>query len=254
MAISGYYLIPPMPEGLEGLAELGLDLRWSWSHETDYIWELIDPELWRLTRNPWLILQSVSFEHLRTLAEAPDFRKRVAEYLNRHRRQLSERRWFAEAHGETPFTAAYFSMEFGLSEALPIYSGGLGILAGDYLKTACDLGVPVVGVGLLYQQGYFRQVIDESGAQTEYYSYNDPNQLPILPLREQPGGSVHHGRALRRRSRASTAAGDRARYWRLASLGTPRNQAGRLPSERRPRGSGRHREGALPHGRDRAAF
>jgi starch phosphorylase len=187
MAISGYYLIPPMPEGLEGLAELGLDLRWSWSHETDYIWELIDPELWRLTRNPWLILQSVSFEHLRTLAEAPDFRKRVAEYLNRHRRQLSERRWFAEAHGETPFTAAYFSMEFGLSEALPIYSGGLGILAGDYLKTACDLGVPVVGVGLLYQQGYFRQVIDESGAQTEYYSYNDPNQLPILPLRDGEG-------------------------------------------------------------------
>jgi starch phosphorylase len=187
MAISGYYLIPPMPDGLEGLAELGLDLRWSWSHETDYLWELIDPELWRLTRNPWLILQSVSFAHLKTLAKAPDFRKRVAEYLDRHRRQRSERRWFAEVHGEMPFTSAYFSMEFGLSEALPIYSGGLGILAGDHLKTACDLGVPLVGVGLLYQQGYFRQVIDESGAQTEFYSYNDPNQLPVLPVRDQEG-------------------------------------------------------------------
>ncbi len=187
MAISEYYLIPPLPKGLEGLAEVGLDLRWSWSHETDYLWELIDPDLWSRTRNPWLILQSVSFARLEKLAAAPDFRRRVAEYLDRHRRQMKESRWFAEACADTPLTVAYFSMEFGLSEALPIYSGGLGILAGDYLKTACDLGVPVVGIGLLYQQGYFRQVIDDRGAQTEFYSYNDPNQLPILPLRDHDG-------------------------------------------------------------------
>jgi glucan phosphorylase len=84
-------------------------------------------------------------------------------------------------------TIAYFSMEFGLSEALPIYSGGLGILAGDHLKTASDLGVPIVGIGLLYQQGYFRQVIDAGGAQTEFYPYNDPSQLPILPVRDSEG-------------------------------------------------------------------
>jgi starch phosphorylase len=82
---------------------------------------------------------------------------------------------------------AYFSMEFMLSEALPIYSGGLGNVAGDQLKAASDLGVPVVGVGLLYQQGYFRQVIDKDGAQQALYPYNDPGQLPITPLR-QPNG------------------------------------------------------------------
>ena len=81
---------------------------------------------------------------------------------------------------------AYFSMEFGLTEALPIYSGGLGILAGDYLKAASDLGVPVVGVGILWQQGYFRQALSADGEQIEFFPFNDPGQLPITPLREQP--------------------------------------------------------------------
>ena len=131
MAISNYYLIPPLPEGLEGLAEVGLDLRWSWSHTTDSLWERIDSELWNLTRNPWLILQSVSFSRLKTLAQEPAFRKQVDEALNQHREALEAPCWFSEAHGSSPLTVAYFSMEFGLSEALPIYSGGLGILAGD---------------------------------------------------------------------------------------------------------------------------
>ena len=187
MAISNYYLIPPLPEGLEGLAEAGLDLRWSWSHSTDPLWERIDPELWNLTRNPWLILQSVSFSRLKTLAQEPAFRKQVDEALKQHRKALAAPSWFSEAHGTSPLTVAYFSMEFGLSEALPIYSGGLGILAGDLLKTASDLGVPIVGIGLLYQQGYFRQVIDAAGAQMEFYPYNDPSQLPILPVRDPEG-------------------------------------------------------------------
>jgi starch phosphorylase len=187
MAISNYYLVPPMPEGLEGLAELGLDLRWSWSHATDPLWERVDPELWNLTRNPWLILQSVSSAHLKTLAQEPAFRNQVDKHLAEHRKALKESSWYAEAHAASPLTVAYFSMEFGLSEALPIYSGGLGILAGDHLKTASDLGVPVVGIGLLYQQGYFRQVIDAGGAQTEFYPYNDPSQLPVLPVRDSEG-------------------------------------------------------------------
>ena len=187
MAILPYYLLPPLPEGLEGLAEAGLDLRWSWSHATDPLWERIDPELWSLTRNPWLILQSVSFGRLKALAQDPAFRKQVYEYLKRHREALEEASWFSEAHATSALTVAYFSMEFGLSEALPIYSGGLGILAGDHLKTASDLGVPVVGIGLLYQQGYFRQVIDSRGTQMEFYPYNDPGQLPILPVRDRDG-------------------------------------------------------------------
>jgi starch phosphorylase len=187
MAISNYYLIPPLPEGLEGLAEAGLDLRWSWSHTTDPLWERIDPELWNLTRNPWLILQSVSFSRLKTLAREPAFRQQVDEALKQHRKALEAPCWFSESHGTSPLTVAYFSMEFGLSEALPIYSGGLGILAGNYLKTASDLGVPIVGIGLLYQQGYFRQVIDAGGTQVEFYPYNDPGQLPILPVRDPEG-------------------------------------------------------------------
>ena len=96
--------------------------------------------------------------------------------------------WFQQNHPQTPLTSvAYFSMEFMLSEALPIYSGGLGNVAGDQLKTASDLGVPVVGVGLLYQQGYFRQVIDKDGAQQALFPYNDPGQLPITPLRDPNG-------------------------------------------------------------------
>jgi starch phosphorylase len=187
MTIPHYYLIPPLPEGLEGLAEMGLDLRWSWSHATDVLWERIDPDLWNLTRNPWLILQTVSFAHLQALAADPVFRQQLEEYLQEHRKALERSCWFRQTHPDCPFTVAYFSMEFGLSEALPIYSGGLGILAGDYLKTASDLGMPVVGIGLLYQQGYFRQVIDASGAQMEFYPYNDPGQLPLMPVRDEEG-------------------------------------------------------------------
>jgi starch phosphorylase len=187
MTISPYYLIPPLPEGLEGLAEVALDLRWSWSHATDPLWERIDPDLWDLTRNPWLILQSVSFERLKGLAKEAEFIKLLNEHLELHRETSQEQSWFSETYPTSSLTVAYFSMEFGLSEALPIYSGGLGILAGDHLKTASDLGVPIVSIGLLYQQGYFRQVIDASGAQMEFYPYNDPGQLPILPVRDREG-------------------------------------------------------------------
>jgi starch phosphorylase len=120
----------------------------------------------------------VSPDRLTRLAADPAFRQKV-EALCRARRQAAE----------APLSAvAYFDMEFMLSEALPIYSGGLGNVAGDQLKAASDLGVPVVGVGLLYQQGYFRQVIDARGAQQALFPYNDPGQLPITPLRQPDGG------------------------------------------------------------------
>ena len=109
--------------------------------------------------------------------------------LSETRRQAAEApAWFQQNHSQGSLTcAAYFSMEFMLSEALPIYSGGLGNVAGDQLKANSDLGVPVVGVGLLYQQGYFRQVIDQNGAQQALFPYNDPGQLPITPLRQENG-------------------------------------------------------------------
>ncbi len=193
MGIPKYYTLPPIPEGLEGLAELGLDLRWSWSHKSDSLWEQINSELWNLTRNPWLILQSVSEARLKALESKKSFRQELQNQVKLHKQYLDEKdlTWFSKKYGKSALTVAYLSMEFGLSESLPIYSGGLGILAGDVLKTASDLGVPVVGVGLLYQQGYFRQVINSDGNQIEYYPYNDPSQLPILPVRDADGQWFH---------------------------------------------------------------
>jgi starch phosphorylase len=118
----------------------------------------------------------------------PAFRKSVDDLVQARRQAAKSPAWFQQEHPKTPLTSvAYFSMEFMLSEALPIYSGGLGNVAGDQLKAASDLGVPVIGVGLLYQQGYFRQVLDKDGAQQALFPYNDPGQLPITPLRQANG-------------------------------------------------------------------
>ena len=183
-----YSLLPRDVEGFDCLAELALDMRSSWNHAGDKVWRLLDPELWELTQNPWVVLQTVSRDKLdRELAD-PSLRENISALLRAKRHATETPAWFQQHHAQAPLTcAAYFSMEFMLSEALPIYSGGLGNVAGDQLKAASDLGVPVVGIGLLYQQGYFRQVIDNDGAQQALFPYNDPGQLPITPLR-QPNG------------------------------------------------------------------
>jgi starch phosphorylase len=183
-----YSLLPTEIEGFDSLTELALDMRWSWSHRADDVWRQLDPALWELTYNPWAVLQTVSHDQLKHLLADPAFRKNVDDLLRVKRQAAEAPAWFQQHHPQAPLTCvAYFSMEFMLSEALPIYSGGLGNVAGDQLKAASDLGVPVVGVGLLYQQGYFRQVIDKDGAQQALFPYNDPGQLPVTPLR-QPSG------------------------------------------------------------------
>ena len=172
----------------DGLAELALDLRSSWNHATDHVWRQLDPVLWELTHNPWVVLQTVSREKLQRVLAEPAFRKSVDGLVQARRDAAQTPAWFQQTHPQSALSCvAYFSMEFMLSEALPIYSGGLGNVAGDQLKAASDLGVPVVGVGLLYQQGYFRQVIDKDGAQQALFPYNDPGQLPITPLRQANG-------------------------------------------------------------------
>ena len=183
-----YGLLPTEIEGFDSLAELALNLRWSWNHATDEVWRQLDPKLWEITHNPWVVLQTVSRDQIEHLWADPVFRKSVDALVQTRRHALEAPAWFQQNHLEGSLTCVvYFSMEFMLSEALPIYSGGLGNVAGDQLKTASDLGVPVVGVGLLYQQGYFRQVIDKDGAQQALYPYNDPGQLPITPLRQANG-------------------------------------------------------------------
>lgn len=154
----------------------------------DRIWKMLDPEAWEVTNNPYLILENVTEEKLTKAAEDEEVKAELASILSRKRSIQSGVSWFNKnCVSQDMGTIAYFSMEFGLSEALPIYSGGLGILAGDLLKTASDLGIPMVGVGLLYQQGYFRQILDYDNSQIEAFPYNDPTSLPIEPVQKTDG-------------------------------------------------------------------
>jgi starch phosphorylase len=184
-------IVPALPAELVELAALALDLRWTWSHAADALWRRIDEETWQRTRNPWIILQAASATRLRDLAADKGFVADLGRLAELRRAALEAPSWFATIAGSSRLRGvAYFSMEFGLSEALPLYAGGLGILAGDVLKTASDLGAPIVGVGLLYQEGYFRQTINASGWQQEAYPYNEPAMLPIEPVPDEAGGSL----------------------------------------------------------------
>lgn len=183
-----YNLLHTNVEGMDALVELALNIRWSWNHAADALWQQLNPDLWELTHNPWVILQTASREDLESHLADSDFRKKIDDLMELKAQMDTVPTWFEEHHPKPPFTQiAYFSMEYMLSEALPIYNGGLGNVAGDQLKSASDLGVPVVAVGLLYSKGFFRQEIDRYGNQNPLFPYNDPGQLPITPLRKANG-------------------------------------------------------------------
>ena len=183
-----YSSVPAETEGFNSLAEIALDLRWSWDHSADEVWRMLDPELWDLTNSPWIVLQTISRDQLQSVLNDTVFRDKIDMLVKSRIEANKAPAWFGLTYPKTSLTSvAYFSMEFMLSEALPIYSGGLGNVAGDQLKAASDLGVPVTGIGLLYQQGYFRQEIDSNGAQQALFPFNNPGQLPVTPLR-QPNG------------------------------------------------------------------
>lgn len=183
------YFSPELSQKLDGLSDLALDCNFSWSHRADEIWNQLNSSLWRQSRNPWLVLQASSANLLHELADNEEFCQKLRSIVAEHRATLAERRWYQnEIEQNASLTKiAYFSMEFGLSEALPIYSGGLGLLAGDHLKAANDLGLPLVGVGLLYQNGYFRQAFDDDGNQIALYPNSDTGDLPICPVRNDNG-------------------------------------------------------------------
>jgi len=183
-----YSLLPKKQKEVNVLSELALDMRWSWDHSADEIWRQLHPELWDITHNPWAVLQTISRDHFQSVIDDDVFREKIDFLVKSMRDTNAAPAWFQKHYSNSALTCvAYFSMEFMLSEALPIYSGGLGNVAGDQLKTASDLGVPIVGIGLLYQQGYFRQEIDINGEQHALYPFNDPGQLPITPLRQSNG-------------------------------------------------------------------
>ena len=185
--VKTFHVRPALPARLQALEELAYNLRWSWDHETIGLFRRLDRDLWEEAgHNPVLMLGSISQDRLHDAAQDEAFlahMDRVAADLREYVGRSST--WYQKAHGPSSRPlVAYFSMEFGLTECLPIYSGGLGILAGDHLKSASELGVPLVGVGLLYQKGYFRQYLTHEGWQQERYPVNDFSVLPVRP---------HHG-------------------------------------------------------------
>ncbi len=183
-----YELRPDLPVQLEDLGRLALDIRWSWSHVADQLWSCIDAQLWQQTHNPWMILQTVSMKRLNELVKDKHFNQLLKQLHEEQTFALNRETWFSNKYPQSHLNrVAYFCMEYGLSEALPLYSGGLGVLAGDHLKTSNDLGIPLVAVGLLYQQGYFRQTINNQGEQLEFYPFNDPSQMPVTPVRDVDG-------------------------------------------------------------------
>ena len=189
-AVRSFVVHPNLPEKLHALEKVALNLRWSWDHETISLFRRIDPALWESSEhNPVRILQSASQARLDELAADEAF----LAHLDRVEQGLDayiegNGTWYGRTYGKADRPlCAYFSMEFGITECLPIYSGGLGMLAGDHLKSASELGLPLVGVGLLYQKGYFRQFLNVEGWQQERNPVNDFHQLPVQPIRGADG-------------------------------------------------------------------
>ncbi|MFI1166861.1 glycosyltransferase family 1 protein [Streptomyces sp. NPDC020801] len=205
-AIRRFTVRPVLPEPLRPLSELARNLRWSWHAETRDLFQSVDPEHWAASGgDPVRLLGSVRPSRLAELADDRRFLRRLTAVADDLHDYVRGDRWYQAQPAGLPAAIAYFSPEFGITAALPQYSGGLGILAGDHLKAASDLGVPLIGVGLLYRHGYFRQTLSRDGWQQEHYPVLDPNELPVTQLREAdgtpaqvslalPGGRALHAR------------------------------------------------------------
>ncbi|WP_411699429.1 alpha-glucan family phosphorylase [Conyzicola sp.] len=209
-AIRRFTVRTVLPESLGGLEELATNLRWSWHEPTMQLFASIAPDVWDESgRDPIALLGAVEPSRLDELAADEAFVGRTNGLLGELHTYLSEPRWY-QSLPDAPAAIAYFSPEFGIAAALPQYSGGLGILAGDHLKSASDLGVPIIAVGLFYRSGYFRQAISREGWQQESYPVLDPDGLPLSVLRHPDGRAalitlaLPDGRALA------------ARIWRVA--------------------------------------
>jgi len=180
-ALRSFTVRPSLPAELEALETLAMNLRWSWDSQTRDLFRWVDPEQWDASiHDPVRLLGSVSRERLETLANDPGFMRFLDEMHSELAGYLSKPRWFQSRDDGSPLrSVAYFSPEYGIAEALPQYSGGLGVLAGDHLKAASDLGVPLVGVGLFYRHGYFRQELSVDGWQQERYPDLDPYAMAL---------------------------------------------------------------------------
>ncbi|AKJ10697.1 glycogen phosphorylase [Streptomyces incarnatus] len=196
-AIRRFTVRPVLPEPLRPLSDLARNLRWSWHAETRDLFQSVDPEAWAAAGgDPVRTLGRVRPARLAELAGDRRFLRRLTAVADDLDDYLTGDRWYQTQAAGMPAAIAYFSPEFGITAALPQYSGGLGILAGDHLKAASDLGVPLIGVGLLYRHGYFRQTLSRDGWQQEHYPVLDPNELPLTQLKEADGALARISLAL----------------------------------------------------------
>jgi len=187
-AIRRFTVRTVLPESLAGLEELATNLRWSWHEPTRQLFAQLSPALWEESaHDPIGLLGEIDPSRLDELAADRGFVAQVNERLHELHSYLTEPRWYQSLPEGAPAAIGYFSPEFGIAAALPQYSGGLGILAGDHLKSASDLGVPIIGVGLFYRAGYFAQAISADGWQQESYPVLDPDGLPLSVLRHPDG-------------------------------------------------------------------
>ncbi len=192
MAYRTISVVPSLPDELQCIRELALNLYWSWNHDAISLFRRLDPELWESSgHNPVSMLGQIRQERLVHASRDRAFLAHMDRVYGDFQKYLRESEWFQVAHPEAgDLLFAYFSMEYGITECLRIYSGGLGVLAGDYLKSACELGLPLVGLGLLYQEGYFLQYLNPDGWQQEMYPKNDFYNLPLVMVRKDDGSPL----------------------------------------------------------------
>src|SRR5450631_227416 len=184
-----FTVVPRLPPALERLRDIAFNLWWSWSPVAHELFVRLDPDLWEEVKgNPIELLARVDQGRLEELATDDAFTSHLEAAWSTFQRYMQREGWFSKTYPEAAGARiAYFSMEYGLHECLPIYSGGLGVLAGDHLKTASDLGLPLVGVGLAYAEGYFRQALNTDGWQGERYPINDWHSMPVVPVLDGTG-------------------------------------------------------------------
>src|SRR3954463_6375786 len=185
-ALRSFTVRPRLPQALAALEDLAMNLRWSWDERTRDLFRWVDPDAWEEGRHdPVRLLGEVSRERLAELERDPAFRTFLGETADSLKRYVERPRWFQERGDSALRSVAYFSPEFGIAEALPQYSGGLGVLAGDHLKAASDLGVPLIGVGLFYRHGYFRRERAVDGGEQERYPDLDPYAMALTRCDER---------------------------------------------------------------------
>ena len=203
-AIFKYNILASLPPRLKPLKKLAHNLWFSWHHDIANLFRRMDTELWESSKqNPVYMLGAISQERLEELEEDAGFLAQMDRVYEELERYLSvQPSGVPEVQDMDRFLVAYLSAEFGLAECLPIYSGGLGVLAGDHLKSASDLNLPVVGVGLFYHEGYFQQYLNADGWQQEAYPENDVSTMPVELMRDEKGRPVMvevsiHGEAVK---------------------------------------------------------